>query len=133
MATPEEALVTALTTDADLSGLVGSRVYPLTLPDGVSFAEGTSDLPALAYQVITNRREFIDLQFCLFQVTVFAKTYGVCREVADRVCRAVHGYQSADIKAAAYVTDRDFYNAEVGVATAPVEVRIASIRTEGGD
>lgn len=47
MATVGEQLVAALTADATVSSLVASRIYPVTLPEGVT-------LPAITYQVVSD-------------------------------------------------------------------------------
>lgn len=88
----EEALRTVLTGNGTVSGLVGTRIYPLVLPQGVT-------LPAIAYQRISGVREHThdktgDLARPRFQWTCVATTYSSAKALANAVRAALDNYRA---------------------------------------
>lgn len=89
MSVIEEAIHTKLTTDADISGLISGRVYPLKLPQKPT-------LPAVTYQRISGvRNYFMDGVATLaqprFQVDSWAATYSAAKDLAGKVRAALSG------------------------------------------
>jgi hypothetical protein len=84
MATIEEGLYAALTnTSGRVYGLVGTRVYPLTIPQ-----EAT--LPAISYQRVSGPREpahdgAMGIAQARIQVTITAEAYRTAKDVATSI------------------------------------------------
>lgn len=81
------ALRTYLLSDPTLSGLIGTRLHPLTLPQGSTF-------PAISYQVVTNSHFHtlggpVDLERPRIQFDVYATTYMVMDAVAEALRTAL--------------------------------------------
>ena len=84
-----ELIYTALTTDAGVSALVGSRVYPLYLPQDPT-------LPAVTYQQISRvrRSERSTVSRVRVQFDCWAQTYREARQLADTLRPALDGYHA---------------------------------------
>jgi hypothetical protein len=79
----EKALVSLLINDTDVSGKVGSRIFPIFVPAGQS-------LPSITYQEISGVRDSTmkgasGLVNARFQINCWTKTYREARELADLV------------------------------------------------
>lgn len=79
----ETALVKIMTDNADVNALVGSKIYPVFVPQGKS-------LPAITYQEISGVRDAVmngasGLVQSRFQVNCWTKKYTEARELADLV------------------------------------------------
>jgi hypothetical protein len=88
--TIEEGIVTFLKSDAPLTAVIGSRVYPMRLPQGET-------LPAVTYQRISSPpRSSHDgastLKNPRFQFKSWGETYADARTVADLLKAALDGY-----------------------------------------
>ncbi len=86
---PEEALYAHLAADANVSALVGSRIYPLLLPQRCT-------LPAIAYQRISRMGVHAHtgpsgLARCRIQYTCVGRTYAEVKSVATAVRQALDG------------------------------------------
>ena len=109
--TPEEAVVSRLTTASAVVALVGTRVYPLRFPR----TRQPGDLPAVVYQRISNRDPVTQdgrsgLERPRVQIDAYAATYSQAVSVAEAVKAALHGQQwlaGADYAAAFFDSDRD--------------------------
>jgi hypothetical protein len=81
--TIEADLRTHLVNDSDVSAIVGSRVYPMRLPQGF-------DLPAISYQRVSGDRSK-DLQGSTghteprIQIDCWAKSYGEIKNLAEKL------------------------------------------------
>lgn len=124
---PAEALVAALKDDTGVAALVGTRIYPVRLPIGTSFNESSTDLPALVYQLITERVEAGALRFPRFQLTAFAMTYESAHAVAEAVRDALDGYESANVRASAFLDARDMSDPELAAYMVPIDIRFGFI------
>lgn len=87
----ESGLRSYLINHPSVGSLVGTRVYPLTLPQGVV-------LPAITYQQISGPREQAydgpsALAHPRFQLDCWAETYGEAVGLARAVRQALDGYQ----------------------------------------
>lgn len=79
----EKVVYALLSADATLASLVGSRIYPVVLPQDKT-------LPALTYEVISaNEREVIDAASTYavvdthIQITGLASTYAGCKAIME--------------------------------------------------
>jgi uncharacterized protein DUF3168 len=90
MADIEAGLFTLLSTNAGISALVATRIYPLRIPEGAT-------LPAVAYHKVTGPRTHskdgdMSLSHPRFQVTCWAKDYSDAKAVRDAVIAALDGF-----------------------------------------
>ena len=82
-----KALYNILSSNSALTAVVGSRINPLRIPE-------TSALPAIAYQVVSNRGNMTKSgpsksDFTRMQVMIVASTYASAIEVGDLVRNAM--------------------------------------------
>ena len=86
-------LVSALENAAAVSALVGARIYPLTLPQGVT-------LPAIRYQLISSPLDASHsgataLEHPRIQFSVYASTHLTASRVSRAVSNALHAKEIA--------------------------------------
>ena len=79
----EAALKKIMTDDADINALVGSKIFPIYVPQGKS-------LPAITYQEISGVRDShmkgaSGLVQARFQINCWCRTYKAARELADYI------------------------------------------------
>lgn len=87
----EEALFSHLKSHAGLSALVGTRIYPQIMPQGVT-------MPAVTYQKISGPREYShggpsELAHPRFQLSCWAKNYSTAKDIAEQVRLALQAYR----------------------------------------
>lgn len=122
----EQALYVILTDDATVSGLIGTRVYPLLIPQDAA-------LPAIAYQRISRLQ--IQTQSgpsCLsrarMQLTCVATTYSGVKALADAVRVVLDGYKgtaaSVSVGASFLETDADAYADESELFSVRMDFRM---------
>lgn len=86
----ETVMVSKLQTD--LESVVGSRIYPVQLPQGVKY-------PAIAYtrvdavRVLTHDQTSAGLVASRFQFDIYGKTYGDVRAVSKALRQSLVGWQ----------------------------------------
>ena len=103
----DEALVNHLLADTDLYQLVGSRIYPLDLPQNKPF-------PAIVYEeIVANPEHTLDkgqegLVRSQYQFNVYAKTSKVAKETAVKLRIALNLVQAdlSGFKVSARIIDR---------------------------
>lgn len=83
-----------LTTDAGVSALVGNRVFPAVMEQGVT-------MPAICYTIISAGRisaliQDTDLVETLVQVDCYSETYPQARDVHQAVRAAMQRYQGTN-------------------------------------
>jgi hypothetical protein len=123
MASPAESLVYLLTHNAGVTALVGTRIHPGKLPDGFSLDEGTDDLPAIAYTLVTERQAIAQkIRRPHYQLTVFAKTYTDALAVADACRLALDGYEGDPIRVSAVTNQHDRIDPDLGLFMIPLDV-----------
>jgi len=88
--TIESALCALLKGSVNITGIVGTRIYPIYIPRGKS-------VPALTYQQISGVRSHTNsgadnMVPAVFQINCWTKTYAECRELANTVRNAVDDY-----------------------------------------
>lgn len=89
----EEGLYTYLTSQAAITDLAGTRIYPLKLPQGVSY-------PAIRYQDISEVGLMahdgpLDLFKSRFQFDCYARTYIAAKQLAQVLRATINGYAGA--------------------------------------
>lgn len=90
----EEALYTYLQTVPTLAALVGTRIYPVRLPEGAA-------LPALVYQRVSAQRTYTHDPFestmayvsARVQLTAWAETAAEAIEVGEAAVLGLSGYE----------------------------------------
>ena len=102
-----------LVSDAAVTALVGSRIYPLTLPQGVT-------LPAIRYQRITGNSDphlggTTGLAVATVQLDCVGTTYAGAEQVRDAVRESLEAYQGTvsgvKITSVRATNHSDFYDA----------------------
>ena len=86
----ETGLVTHLEDDTGVGALIGDRIYPLQVPQD-------AELPALAYQIITDRYEVThdqrsELSRARVQFTHVGTTYTALKSLSEAVRDALHQF-----------------------------------------
>lgn len=91
------SMVTYLGTNAALTALVSTRIYPVQLPEPSTSSPNT--LPALTYQMIdepvSTSHDGRTLHKARVQVDAYAETYKGVRAAADAVQTALQGYRGS--------------------------------------
>lgn len=106
----ETGLRTHLINNAAVAALVGSRVYPMRLPQGFV-------LPAISYQRISGPRQYDSVGatgrvHSRFQVNCWAETYAGARDLANKVRLALNDHRGvlgdkSNVGSIELVADRD--------------------------
>lgn len=91
--TIEEGLYELLTMDTAVAALVGTRIYPLLVPQD-------ADLPAMAYQRISGPRDHTHsgasgLAMARMQLTYLASSYAAVKALAEAVRAALDGLRGS--------------------------------------
>jgi len=89
-----KAIFDLFTNDAGISALVGTRVFPTVMQQGV-------DMPAICYTIITSSRyealtQDTDLVDNLVQIDCYSETYPEVRSVYQAVRAALQRYQGTN-------------------------------------
>lgn len=95
--TAEESLVARLNATPGVTALVGTRIYPMLIPQGAA-------MPAVTYQRISTVRPGslrgpVGQADPRIQVNSWADTYGTAKALADQVRRSLDGYATLDVHA----------------------------------
>lgn len=119
------AIRDALVEDATVAALVGTRVYPIRLPE-------LPTLPALTYQRISSRpigshQGAGELEAGRWQVTAWADTYNGVQALALATERALDGRLGSGIQAAIPAGQLDLFDPETGRYYVPVDVMIWAV------
>lgn len=110
--------------------LVGTRVYPLHLPDKTSYAVDSPDLPAIHYgQVSHVAWDVIDYSNYQYQFTVTANNYDQLKTVSDALIRCLHRYKSGNIRYIGFVNSTDEWDNDTLKPYSPMTFKINA--TEG--
>lgn len=114
--TVEEGLYAYLAAHAGLSALIGTRLYPVTLPQ-------TPTLPAVIYQRVSgpevySHQGFSNLVTPRFQFDCRGLTYASAKAVAAQVKAALRGYKglmgTVSVNGARIENDLDASDPELG-------------------
>jgi hypothetical protein len=130
MATIEDTLVTLVQTGV-LS--INERIYPYTLPEGTSLNSGSSALPAIVYQMVSDfELNEAPVAFPVYQLTVYGRTTAEAKATAAELKYVLNRYKGGYIFQVAYRAARDLRDPDTGLVAIPMDFRIAW-NTEGGD
>jgi hypothetical protein len=122
----EEAMFAVLKNAPALAALIGTRIYPQTLPQG-------SLLPAATYNVVDDREEYaldggVSLHDCLADVVVWAVDPITARNVAKEVGKAFSNYLGIvggiEIQSCTIATGSGLFEPVSAKYQRPVEVTI---------
>lgn len=122
----EEALYTRLTSVSTVSDLVGTRVYPLHLPQNPTY-------PAVTYSRVSTRRGMThdgpgDMAWPRFQFDCYGLSYSVAKAVANAVRVTLNGFSDlvdgVDICAIFFLNEVDDFNDDVEVFRVAVDFRV---------
>ena len=113
MADTEELILSRLSGYAGLIALIGSRIYPLTIPQECS-------LPALTYMVISDPPEHAmgndaDISTMRMQISCLADSYKSAKAVYAQVKAALSRYRAGTIKDIFLETPMDDFEPETSV------------------
>lgn len=99
----EQAIKAALLEDAELAALLGDKIFPVVIPQGVK-------LPCAVYQRSYSQPEMTLLGYqseqVTMQVTAFSFTYAEAKAIALRIRAAMAGAEFKGV----FVSDRDDYD-----------------------
>lgn len=104
----EETLYTRLSTFAGLMALIGTRIYPVIMPQG-------SVKPAVIYQMISGIREAAmgsdpGMVKARYQFTAWATTNLSARNVIKQIRLALERYSTTDLDDCFIETEYDVYD-----------------------
>ena len=121
--TVEATLYTRLSTFAGLAALVGTRIYPLILPEGVAY-------PAVTYQrVATPPREScmgvdVGLVRPRIQITVWGDTFAAVKAAAEQVRQALQRWSTTGVQDTFLIGENDLYDEEAAKYGAALDAEI---------
>ena len=122
----EGELYTRLTTHAGTAALVGTRVWPLVMPQG-------GKLPAIVYQKVSDVRVYShdgdsDLIRSRFQVGCYAKNYDDVKALEIQVVDALSGYADRTLETPVEASFMDMafddYEPDVKIYRVVIDFRI---------
>jgi hypothetical protein len=87
----EKVIYSKLSGDSDVSGLVSTRIYPVSLPQKPTY-------PAIVYTRISGDRLHSlggasNLASPRFQIDCFASTYSAVKDLASKIRSAINGFR----------------------------------------
>lgn len=86
----EQKVYEALKNNANITSLVGTRIYPSVIPE-------TTTYPCISFETISNRdittlnNDLPTLNYKRIQINIWAKTYGNCKLLEGYVKEAIYG------------------------------------------
>jgi hypothetical protein len=107
----EATLFAKLSATSGLTALVGTRIYPLIMPQGATY-------PAVTYQRIsTEPRESCMVADCgiaraRIQVTAWAEAFSAAKAIADQVRQALQRWTTTGIQGPFIIGEYDLYDEE---------------------
>lgn len=123
-----EALFSRLDNDADVSGVVSSRIYPSQLPQGPAY-------PAVTYTLVTMVEQphgggtDPNIVIDLYQVDCWAESYSAMIDLADKVKASLSRWRgteaTVEIVSSFHVGRRDLFEDEPRVYRRGLEFEIA--------
>jgi hypothetical protein len=123
--TIEQAIYSYLSGEAGITDIVGTRIYPIFLPQD-------TDYPALTYIRISGPEHHdIDVSYPRFQISCWAKSYAEAKGLADEVKAAFQrfkgvmgGAQGVEVIQGVFMNDLDLYDNETQVYHIPVDIKL---------
>lgn len=127
--TLEQALYSYLSGYAGLTALVGTRIYPVTMPQGVTY-------PAVTYRKVSGLAEYVlgqhvpELYNPRYQFDAWGTSYSSVKSVAEQIKAALGGYSGlmggasgVRVIGSWIVNEIDLYESDTGVYHTAVDVR----------
>jgi len=126
----EEAFRALIVSDPVVSGLIGSRLYPIQLPQKPT-------LPAVVYTVISDPRVYSmkgpsGLSYTRFQLDVYGKTYEGTKAAFEAIDRKIGGFRGmfAGVNINSIVLEdpgpQDGYEDDLAVYSRTADYRVAA-------
>jgi hypothetical protein len=119
----EDALFTRLSGYVGLTALINTRIYPMILPQGVTY-------PALAYQRISTYPRTgcfgVDdgLARATVQLTTWGDTFASVKAVANQVRQALQRWTTTGIQGTYIIGEFDLYDEEAEKFGAAIDIEI---------
>lgn len=108
MARIDNALYALITDDESCAAQIGTRVYPLVIPQN-------AELPAVCYQTITTQRQYTHdgpslTPSARMQITIKAASYGDAVVVANLIRNLLEGYKGtvSEVQIAGVFLDNEY-------------------------
>lgn len=109
----------------DMAELVGTRVYPLHLPDKTSYAADSDDLPAIHYGLVSSVAwDFIDYSNIQYQFTVTANNFDQLEAVTSALVRCLHRYKDGNIRYIGFVNSTQEWDNDTLKPYSPMTFKI---------
>jgi hypothetical protein len=110
---------TLITAATGLTALVGTKIYPLTVPQDI-------ELPYVSYFIVSDVPEHAmgtdaEIETVRLQVSCWADTYDVAKAIEVQVRAALSRYRSGNIKDIFFENSLDLYDGEEGVYHVPCD------------
>jgi len=104
------SIYTALSGNAAVTAIVGTRIYPVVIPQ-------TQSLPALVYSIASTFPTHTNdgpstLDKFTFSIFCVAKKYNDVEDLAGKVRTALHGYKSSSVQSIRYQGEYDDYEVD---------------------
>lgn len=119
----EETLYTRLSNYAGLTSLVGTRIYPMILPQGVTY-------PAVEYsRVGTYPREScmisdVGVVRARYRITAWATTFTSVKSIANQIRLAMQRYTTTGVQATFIIGEYDIYDDEAEKYGAAIDIEL---------
>lgn len=107
---------------ADLTALVGSKIYPLTVPQDI-------ELPYVSYFIVSDIPEHCmgqdgDIRTIRLQISCWANTYDEVKAIEVQVKAALSRYRGGNIQDIFTDSSLDLYDGEEDVYHVPVDFTV---------
>ena len=117
----EGAIRAAILGSAPVTALVGTRVYPMMLPQGPTF-------PAIVYQRISTVPDMLvdgpGFAPIRMQLSMWATTCDGARTLADAVVTALHGYHGGELRLSRLINLLDDYEPDTKLFRVIADFRV---------
>jgi hypothetical protein len=117
----EGAIWSAILASAPVTALVGTRVYPMMLPQGPTF-------PAIVYQRISTVPDMLvdgpGFAPIRMQLSMWATTFDGARTLADAVVTALHGYHGGELRLSRLINLLDDYEPDTKLFRVIADFRV---------
>lgn len=126
MASIEDAIYGKLNADANVTAIVGNRIFPIKMPDRTA-------MPAISYARVTGPRVesfqgSSTLAHPLYQIDCWAKTHRQMIDLAAKVRNSLQGFQgtvaSVKIQGILFENDMDLYEEDTETYHRALDFRI---------
>ena len=117
----EGAIRAAILASAPVAAMVGTRVYPMMLPQAPTF-------PAIVYQRISTVPDMLvegpGFAPIRMQLSMWATTFGGARTLADAVVTALHGYHGGELRLSRLINLLDDYEPDTKLFRVIADFRV---------